>query len=111
MEVPQTKKQQELQDFMLSLQLSPCIFCYTMSANTGPRLRAGRIRREMSMELLKLVAVFLTIVIALAIKPVIRGRRKKVPLSLAILAGILVAALLYGIGPLRVVQLALTTIT
>ena len=64
----------------------------------------------MELDLVYLIVVFAVIVIMLNLKVTIKGQRKKMPLSLAILGGILAAAVLYQISPLRVVQLALETI-
>ena len=64
----------------------------------------------MELDLVYLIVVFAVIVILLNLKVTVRGRRKKMPLSIAILGGVLSAAVLYQISPLRIVQLALETI-
>mgnify|MGYP002615743327 CR=1 FL=1 len=62
------------------------------------------------MELVFLVVVFAVIIVLLNFKPVIRGKKRKVSLSVAILAGAAAAVLLYRIPPLRVGQLAFATV-
>lgn len=63
------------------------------------------------MELIKLAIVFAVVIIMMNLKPVIRGQKRKMSLSLAILLGGLAAILLYQIPIQRVGMLALETIT
>lgn len=62
------------------------------------------------MQLIKLCLVFLVIIIMLNLKLPIRGTKRKVSLSVAILSGCLAAAVLYRISPLRVGMLAFHTV-
>lgn len=63
------------------------------------------------MELVKLAVIFLIIILAMNLKPTIRGKKRKVSLSASILVGCLMTMLLYGISPWRVCELAVETIT
>lgn len=62
------------------------------------------------MKLLYLVIMFAIIIVMLNLKPRIRGEKRKMSLSVAILSGTLAAILFYQIPPLRVGELAVHTI-
>lgn len=64
----------------------------------------------MQAELIYLVIVFGIIIVMLNLKPKIHGKKKKMSLSIAILAGVLAAILFYRIPPMRVGYLAVHTL-
>lgn len=64
----------------------------------------------MQFDLLYLAIVFAVIIVMLNLKPTIKGKKRKMSLSIAILTGTLAAVLFFRISPTRVGQLAFHTV-
>ena len=64
----------------------------------------------MQFDLLYLAIVFAVIIVMLNLKPKIKGKTRKMSLSVAILTGTLTAVIFFRISPTRVGQLAFHTV-
>lgn len=64
----------------------------------------------MQLDLLYLAIVFAVIIVMLNLKPTIKGKKRKMSLSVAILTGTLAAVIFFRISPLRVGQLAVHSV-